>query len=194
MQMWESFKLFLGIETNAEAIYWCLAIVGTLFFLLKILFSFFGGEGDGAQSDFPDGYISLDSVFSFLKVAGWIGVICYRATSFAPLTILFVSLLSGSGAFALIGALIGRIRNLESDGTLNLENAVGKFGTVYLTIPQQKSGEGQVQVEVQGRLCTLSALSADAELKTGEEIFVYAVVNGKLLVVPKAQAESASQK
>jgi membrane protein implicated in regulation of membrane protease activity len=190
--MWESFKLFLGIQTNAEAIYWCLAIIGTLFFLLKILFSFFGGDAETSHSDALDGHISLDSIFSFLKVAGWIGVICYRATTFAPLTILFVSLLSGSGAFALIGALVGRIRKLESDGTLNLENAVGKFGTVYLTIPREKSGEGQIQVEVQGRLCTLSALSADAELKTGEEVFVYSVENNKLLVVPKSQAEAVS--
>jgi hypothetical protein len=179
----EWFKSFLGIASDIEAVYWILAITSTALFLLKIFFNF-GDEHEG------DGVVSLSSILSFLKVGAWMGVLCFRLTDFSVWTILLVTLLSGSMGF--IGAVwvLRRLRGLESSGTLSLENAVGKIGTVYCSLPNDKNDVGQIQVEVQGRLATLNAKSDGVEIKTGSKVLVYGVENGALLVEPYSGDEN----
>jgi membrane protein implicated in regulation of membrane protease activity len=71
---------------------------------------------------------------------------------------------------------------LQSEGTLDVWNALGKEGTVYLTIPP--TGKGIVQINVQDTLRELSAVSKDkTEIKTGERIVVVDIVGGSTLVV-----------
>jgi membrane-bound ClpP family serine protease len=84
----------------------------------------------------------------------------------------------------MVGLLLRKVKRFESYGTLNLENAIGKIGTVYLSIPANSNGEGQIQIEVQGRLTTLDAKSVGEEIKTGRKVLVYDVKDGKLLVSP----------
>ncbi|OQA23767.1 MAG: hypothetical protein BWY59_02539 [Verrucomicrobia bacterium ADurb.Bin345] len=75
------------------------------------------------------------------------------------------------------------MKKLQSGGgTLNLQNAVGREGTVYLTIPA--NGAGKVSVVVQNRLGEFEATSESGEeLKTGTSIRVVGVTGDKVLVV-----------
>lgn len=181
--MYDAFKSLLGIATDLEAFYWIIAIISTLVFLFKLLFGSFGMEKE-FQTDFSDGHFSLNEIFSFLKVAGWVGVISIRLISLAPVAAVSASLVAGVGAFFLARLILKNLKRLESSGTLDLESAVGKVGTVYLTIPKGAQNAGQVQVEAQGRLCTLDAISPDTEIKTGEKVLVYGVKDNRLLVEP----------
>ena len=68
----EVFKELLGIQSNAEAIYWLLALASTFLFFLKLVFSIFGGDADSDvdvdmdiadDGDFTDD-VDHDSIFS----------------------------------------------------------------------------------------------------------------------------------
>jgi len=77
------------------------------------------------------------------------------------------------------------MQRLKSDGTLRMENAIGKEGRVYLTIPE--NGSGKVSIVIQGGLRELEAVSAGKErIPTGENVRVVRVVSNRVLVVERA--------
>ena len=80
---------------------------------------------------------------------------------------------------------------LQHSGNININNAIGNNGEVYIPIPPEKSGVGKVSVIVQDRLCELSAVTnAERTLKTGEKITVMGIEKeGVLLVAPKNPPE-----
>ena len=49
--------------------------------------------------------------------------------------------------------------SLRADGTIDIRNAVGSIGSVYLPIPPHREGTGQIQVMVQGREREVIALT-----------------------------------
>ena len=183
----EAFKELLGITSNTEAIYWIIAIVSTSLFLLKMLISFIGSHLDfdlhhDVDFDFAADYLSIDTIIFFFKALGWIGVIGYRFTRFAGPIIFLIALSSGIFAFFLSAFMLRNMRRLESSGNLQMSNAIGQIGTVYLTIPEKGKGAGQIQVTVQGRLATLDAMSEDEKIPTGSKVLVYDVKNDVLVV------------
>jgi membrane-bound ClpP family serine protease len=75
---------------------------------------------------------------------------------------------------------------LQSSGTLDVKNAIGQNGEVYLTIPAKKKGSGQVQLIIQGTYRTLDAVTEELEeIKTGTFIEVVDVINDTLVVRKK---------
>jgi len=190
----EAFKELLGIQSDLEAAYWVIALTATFLFFIKFLLSLFGGdsgESDISDIDFADGsdisdgsemdsetdgsLFSVDTVLSFLNGIGWIGVICYRFTHFSTGVIISITLTTGIITFFFAYFLIKNINKFESSGNTDIRNAIGNIGTVYISIPKSGEGKGQVQVELQGRLATLDAMSMNSEIKTGEKILVCAV-------------------
>jgi len=180
----EFFKELLGIQSNAEAVYWILALASTFLFFVKLVLSIFGGDADSdvdiiEDGDFTDdGDLDSDSIFStntilaFFKGAGWIGVICYKFTKFQFTSIIIIAFFSGIITFIFALYLLRYMQTLESSGTLDYKNAISNVGTVYLTIPGKREGTGQIQVEIQGRLTTVDALTDKETLHTGERVLV----------------------
>ena len=74
--------------------------------------------------------------------------------------------------------------SMQSSGSAKLSSAVGKQGSVYLTVPP--GGTGKVQVDIGGHLKVVDASSdSDEELKTGDRVEVVRSVAGNTLVVRK---------
>ncbi len=184
----EVFKELLGIQSNAEAVYWILALTSTFLFFLKLMLSIFGGDADSDvdmaddidiadDGDFSDdadsgSVFTTDTILAFFKGAGWIGVICYRFTKFNFSSIIIITFFSGIITFVFAFYLLRSMKSFESSGTLDYRNAISNVGTVYLTIPGQRQGIGQIQVEIQGRLTTVDAMTDKETLKTGERVLV----------------------
>ena len=75
---------------------------------------------------------------------------------------------------------------LAESGTLNMKNAVGKLGEVYLVVPGNRGGMGKVQLNVQGSLRTLDAITDDTEnISTSSIIEVLEVIDDQILLVKK---------
>ena len=72
----------------------------------------------------------------------------------------------------------------DSNGNIKTENAIGKRGEVYSTIPANGKGQGKVNVLVQGKLVEFDAITnKGVELKTGDTIAVIDIKEGNVLVV-----------
>jgi hypothetical protein len=78
------------------------------------------------------------------------------------------------------------MHKLAESGTLNINNAVGVIGEVYLPIGAERSKMGKVQLKVQGSLRELEAITDELEdLKTGAMVKVSKIVSAEILLVEK---------
>jgi hypothetical protein len=173
-----------GANSTVEALYWMIASIGTGALGIKGLLALFGIDADhDLEFDINGDDVSVSAIVALLAVAGWTGVLGFKMTALSSPSIVGISLLSGSIGFYGSVVMFNKLRQLESKGNLELENAIGQIGQVHLGIAAKRAGSGQVQVIVQGRLATLDAeTDGDRALKTGEKCLIYAVDDHKLLV------------
>lgn len=198
--------------TWIEIIYWVSTIIGGTLFTLRTIMMFVGGgledadfDGGDIDTDFDADvdvdvdadvdadadsssdtsfkFLSMQSLTAFFMIFGLIGLALLKANLHVLLTLLGGSLAGFSTAW-LLGWLFAKLRQLQSDGTIRIKNAIGEKGSVYLTIPPK--GSGQVQITIQGSLKVYDAISEDGKkIPTGEQIKVIGVENNQTLVVNK---------
>ena len=191
-----------------EIIYWGSTIIGGTLFILRTIMMLVGGGldlGDGdfdadidmdgdlhvdgdhldmdADSDFSFKLLSMQGLTAFFMMFGLVGLALLKANVPVLLTILGGGI-AGTLAVWVISLLFSQMKRLQSDGTLQIENAVGVSGSVYLNIPAK--GTGQVQVTVQGALKIFDAISKDGKkIATGEKISVTGTVDNNTLIVKR---------
>jgi membrane protein implicated in regulation of membrane protease activity len=151
---------------------------------------------DGSADDGPDleegaagmRLFTLRSVVAFFAVGGWMGVaaIDWNLSNFAAVVL---SIIAGSLALYFVAWVVYTFLRMQQSGNIRYENAVGKEGEVYLTIPP--NGRGKVNVIVQERLCEIDATTRiDRPVKTGEKVVVVDITDdGVLVVEPKNLSE-----
>ncbi len=175
-------------------IYWVVAIPFTLLFLFQLIMTFTGSDfsesdatGDSdAAIDSDTGiafqFLTLKNLIAFFTIFGWTGIACLNAGMSVPVSTL-IAVIAGLIMMTIMAGLIWFMGRLTDDGTLKMKNAIGKTGTVYLPIPGNRSGTGQIQIKVQG-LQTLDAMT-DNEIgfKTGQVVEVVEVLKGDILLV-----------
>ncbi len=94
-----------------------------------------------------------------------------------------VSVLAGLLMMTIMSTIVYLMGKLTEQGNLNLNNAIGKIATTYLTVPAKRSGMGKVQIKVQG-FRTLDAITDEEEdIKTGSVVEVVDVINNEVLLV-----------
>ncbi len=175
-----------------ELIYWAFTILGGTFLVLRIVVMFLGGDADADVSDsgvdaveggFEFKFFSIQGLTAFFLMFGLVGLMLLSAGQ--PV---FVTMLGGAAAglatMLVIALLLRQMRHLRSEGTLDLRNAIGEHGSVYLKIPG--AGSGQVQVVVQGALKVVDAISASGEaLAYGERVKVVGVADSRTVIVER---------
>lgn len=197
----------------ASQILYCIAIPATLVLLIQTLFMFFGAddsadgdvEFDTSDTDFDDGIFGQDSdidvddisgleglhiftvrgIIAFFVIFGWVGIVMQSA-DISLLITLPVATICGFAIMVAIAYLFKVIMRLKSNGTADNRNAVGAAGKVYLTIPPSRSGEGKVNVMLQGAYVERNAVTDEVEsIPTGCEIIVVGVSGQTSLVVKR---------
>ena len=176
-------------------VYWIIAVPTTAIFLILLILSFLGADVDHPDSiDIHDGgvggtdgfggfLINVKSILSFLMMFGWAGIISL-GFKLSTVSTLIIAIITGLVTLILVAGLLYLVTRLSYDGTLNVENAIGKTGDVILHIPAKKIGFGQVQVNVQGALRTLDAVTEEAEeIKSGTKVLVVDVMDNNILLV-----------
>lgn len=127
---------------------------------------------------------SVQGVVTFLMVMGWVAIVSINSGA-NPV----VAILIGCGLGVLTMYLVARLmfasRRLTENGTVDIHNAIGETGTVYIPVPPKGKGEGKINLYLQGRFVEVNCISAEEEMiPTGAEVRVTDVRNG-LLVVEK---------
>jgi membrane protein implicated in regulation of membrane protease activity len=137
--------------------------------------------GSFHDSDLSFKALSLQGITAFFMMFGLVGWAVLRQGDYAAWIPILCGAAAGLATVWVMKKIFQFAGSLQSSGTMNLANAVGQEGTVYLTIRPGKSGK--VQVTFQDRLSVLEAVAEGSEeIKTGQSIRVVRVSAGKLVV------------
>lgn len=191
--MWDlifNWKELANLGTDL-VVYSALALVGTLFFVLRLLFALFGfdadtdvdGDFDGSASDASFSLFSLLSILAFLMGAGWMGLAARLEWGLArPWAFL---LAMGFGTFMMLTAsgLMFLLRRMTEEGQYDLATSVGRTGRAYVNIPAKGKGQGQVEVVVSGRKKVLPAVSGGGKIASFTAVRIVEVRDDESLVV-----------
>lgn len=145
----------------------------------------------GADGDAGDGgggplaglkLFTLRGLVAFVAILGW-GSLWLLRLGLHPLLALFIGVAMGVWAMVLVALLLRAALGLQNDGTIQSRNALGRVGTVYLTVPAARQGVGKLHVLVQDQLTEFSAVTDDPEpLTTGTEVVVVELAAEGVLV------------
>lgn len=173
------------------------AVFGSAIMVLQILMAVFGMDGDseaisdvGDDLDMGDEYVdthSLSSQFfgvlsfrsimaalAFFGIGGHIG----NAGGYPTVVTLGIAVGMGFAAMVAVGWMMQMLYKLKSDGTVNINNAIGTIGTVYLTIPAKNAGAGKVTLSIQNRTMEYQAVTNEEEaITTGARVEVCNIVD-----------------
>ena len=189
---WVTELVGISSPTTLEIIFMLSAFLGTAFFLIFMVLMMLGDILGGVFDSVFDTDITMDSdlsfeLFSILGLAaaimmfGYVGMFTLEATETEVYAVIAGGVAAASSMYG-VGLMLKGINNLQADGTMKHEDAIGQRGQVYSRILANESGK--VQVAVDGTLRTLTARAKDKSLriKTGEFVKVIDVIGSTLIV------------
>lgn len=187
MNWWESLTVF-------EQVFWGIALPSSVLFVIMAILTFVGlGETD---ADIGDADLDLDGatggfhLFSlrnfvvFFTMFGWTGIASLGMGA-GPAWTIFISLVVGGAMMLLVAYLLYYVSGLVSSGTVTIQKAVGLIGTVYIPVPEGKSGFGKVNVVVQDRKREYKAMTEGPKLERGASVKIKSVEGSQYLLVAK---------
>ena len=132
---------------------------------------------------------TIRGIVAFFSVGGWTGLVLSKYTSsYIAIPIAFIA---GTAALVGIALLFKYAMRFQDKGNIDIKNAIGKVGSVYLTIPANKTGKGKINVMVQERFVELDAVTDNNQpILTGSIIEVAGIIDQQTVLVNK-QGESS---
>ena len=183
----------LGDVTGLDLLFASAALIGGILFIawffLLMMGGIAGGILDGVGLDVDMGAdlsfkaFTFQGIIAFIMMFGLVGLALSRSDQ-GDMMALFAGTVAGGASMWSMGKLFQAFHSVQSSGNMNIQNAIGQDGTVYMRI---KPGEvGQIQVTIQGAMRTLDAIASDSSLhlKTGATVTVDKIVAGRMVVVP----------
>lgn len=144
-------------------------------------------DAGGSVSSWLFSVLSFKSIVTALTFFG-LGGMAALSYKLDELQAFGVALGCGLLALYAVGLLMRSLYSLKADGTIRIDRAVGRTGTVYLKVPALRSGAGKVTLTLQNRSVEYQAVTAGAELPTGSRVVVVAVHRPDTLEVALAPA------
>lgn len=175
------------------------ALIGGILFLVQLILMFLGGHADvdtdvdlnldgdvgHATADVSFKVLSLQGITAFVMMFGLVGWAMRRESHAEALPALAAAVVAGSVSVWIISKLFAFFNRLQSTGTLNIQQAVGATGQVYLTVSPGKPGK--VTVTVGTRSLTLEAITEKNEvLETGTPVRVVRVISDTSVSVERS--------
>lgn len=166
------------LNDSSATIFWVSALVGTTFFLLRVLMALVGGlfdadVDDADGGDFEPGsnehhalpsfkLFTLHSLSGFFMMFGFVGLACIHQLNVSHTESFMWAFLVGFAVMVLTACIFQGFLRLQGQGAVfSIEKTVGLTGTVYQTIPER--GQGKIHVVVNGVTRELLAQSRDQE-------------------------------
>lgn len=138
-----------------------------------------GGTADHAEhshgSTWFFGIVTLRTVIAALTFFGLAGM-ASLTNQLDEGRSLLIACVSGFAAMYGVHWLMRQLTELRVDGTVQIEQAVGKTGSIYLRVPGGHQGAGKIHLNLQDRTVELAAWTEQAELPTGVPVLVTRIV------------------
>jgi membrane protein implicated in regulation of membrane protease activity len=180
-------------------ILWGVTLTASLVFIIQSILTFIGADADadfdtdvdlsmdGTDLSNIDGGSNLYTFRNFVNFIlgfGWSMILLQDSITSIPLLVI-VSALIGAALVAAVMYLFKLLAGMQQSGNINLQkSAAGCEGKVYLTIPENRSGAGKVQITINGAVREYDAVTENDEpLKTGTSIRVVDTVDASTVLV-----------
>ena len=180
-------------EITDSSVYFLLAVIGTGLFALRMLLMLIGGDGGvDFDTDAVDGldahdtglpFLSLLSILSFMMGTGWMGLAARREWELGGVLTALIASAFGFFLMFLLAAGLASLRRLNSEPKYDVASSIGAIGRVYLKVPPQGEGRGQIEVTVDGRRKVLPAISNGGELASFAAARVVGVQEGETVII-----------
>ncbi|MBR4523940.1 MAG: hypothetical protein IKP15_00085 [Bacteroidales bacterium] len=145
-----------------------------------------GGGPDASEAAHPGSGMNLltfRNFINFLIGFGWTAILLKDSIPATGLRML-IAILVGVVLVILVMLLFKWLTDMQQSGNINVfKSAVDCEGTVYLTIPGERAGEGKVQITINNAVREYAAVTDGPTLKTGARIRVVEVVSANTLLV-----------
>ena len=188
-EWWTSLDLFMKIL-------WCIAIASSLIFIIETVLTFIGADVEmdmDTDFDIADGGFEGDpsmnlytfrNLVNFLLGMSWTAILLNEQIKSKALLMLIAFAVGAAIVFAVMMMFKG-LSKMQQSGNINVfESAVGCSGKVYLTVPDERKGQGKVQININNSVREYDALTdSEDDLKTGTSIKVTEVLDASTLLV-----------
>ena len=181
---------------------WVITIIATLIFIIQSIMTFVGGGSsdldsdmdinfDGTDADVPDAIsgasgmnlYTFRNLVNFCLGFGWSFIILQGKIG-STAVLIIVSVIIGVVLVAAVMYMFKWLWGMQQSGNINLEkSAPGCTGTVYLSIPAARCGEGKVQITINNSVREYAAVTDGEAIPTGAAITVVEVIGPALLLV-----------
>ena len=186
-EWWTSLDLFMKIL-------WCIAIASSLIFVIETVLTFIGIDHD-IDTDFDIHDASFDAdpsmnlytfrnLVNFLLGMSWTAILLKDEIRSKALLVI-IAFAAGVALVAAVMYMFRWLSRMQQSGNIDVfKVAVGCQGKVYLTIPEERKGNGKVQITINDSVREYDAVTdSEFPLRTGTSIKVIEVLDASTLLV-----------
>lgn len=177
------------------------ALLGTGFFIIKIVLLSLGASGfdtdhavdvhdAGAGDHHSDSaaafkLLSLQAVLAFAMGFGWGGLAALRGMEWTLPASFLTAIGTGVGMMWLLGMILRSMFELQASGNVSIRTALGSQGTIYVAVPRDGQGWGQVRLVVDGKDRIFNAVTQGDELPSQTRVSVVGINDDNTLTVAR---------
>ena len=141
------------------------------------------GGHDVAHPSTGMNLLTFRNFVNFLLGFGWTAILLKDSIPSTGVRLL-IAIVVGAALVVLVMLLFKWLTDMQESGNINVfKSAVDCQGTVYLTIPGERAGEGKVQITINNAVREYAAVTDGPTLKTGTRISVVEAVSANTLLV-----------
>ena len=188
--------------STRDPVFWVSATLGTTFFLLRLMMSFFAGsffEHDHDIGDLQDGYhhdgalfkfLTIHSLSGFLMMFGWAGLAASVQFNMPPGHSILIAFACGIAMLIITGSIMRAAMLFEGAGAVfSSKKAVGLIGTVSQRVPAH--GQGKVLLIINNSTRELLAQSHNKKIiESFTVVKVVKAIDHEIVEVIKIEEES----
>ncbi len=181
---------FIEVAEGMQKVYAYFGLFGSTIFVIINILVFVGLLDDfGLDVDVDvEVFESTFTPFKLLTFKGTVAFFMFFGWGGYVTESLIWAVLIGLLAFVLIGLIYHFARKLTQKGNYSIEDAVGRTGTVYLRIKEERSSIGKVHIDLSNGLREMEAIS-EQSLNYGDKVVVVGIEDNKLIVKKQQEDE-----
>lgn len=183
----------MGLLFISLSVYKCLAIIGSIFFVLQLVVSLTGicpfkvdpiVKGDFAVTRHRAKILMGRSFIGFVFGFGWIGVFLFNKLD-DGLMIDILSFLAALVIAILLYPVLKFICRMGEKSVFEAGDAVERVAEVFISIPAKGEGTGKVMIVVKGSFLEYEAISFETKtIEKGKIVTIVGVDESVLIVSP----------
>jgi hypothetical protein len=192
--------LFLG---GGAAWFTVPALIGTVFFVLRMVLMLVGGDAGGdadvhvdvgvdVDTDLSHGdpghafqVLSVQTIAAFFMGFGWGGLGGLKGAGWSVMTSFTFGLAGGVGMVWLLAKMLQAVYRLQASGNITIDRTLDLEGSVYVAVPGD-GGLGRVRLIIDDRERFFNAVSDDEVLAPQTRVRVIRINDDNSVTVTRA--------